>query len=70
GLPRMQVLVQTVLHAGLRRGDAEEVDPTISGLLGRPPRTMREYVHDRFEPVSGPGTGPRESHPEQNLPPY
>lgn len=51
GLPRVQVVVQTVLHVGLRRGDAEEVDPTLGRLLGRPPRTMREFIHDRFVPA-------------------
>jgi len=41
-----QALVQTVLHVGLRRGDAETVDPTLAALLGRPPRTLQEYVRD------------------------
>lgn len=46
GRPWMQALVQTVLHTGLRRGDADHVDPTLTALLGRPGRTLREYVHD------------------------
>jgi uncharacterized protein YbjT (DUF2867 family) len=46
GTPAMQVLVQTVLHTGLRRGRAETVDPALPGLLGRAPRTMAQYVHD------------------------
>lgn len=46
GLPLPQRLVQTVLHVGLRRGDAERVDPTLPTLLGRPARTLRDYVHD------------------------
>ncbi|MCY1014252.1 NAD(P)H-binding protein [Pyxidicoccus sp. MSG2] len=46
GLPASQVLVQTVLHAGLRSGQAARVDPTLTRLLGRPGRTMRDYVHD------------------------
>lgn len=46
GLPLAQVLVQTVLHAGLRRGQAERVDPTLEELLGRPGRTVEEYVRD------------------------
>lgn len=46
GLPVPQRLVQTVLHAGLRRGDAETVDPTLGQLLGRPPRDLAEYVAD------------------------
>jgi uncharacterized protein YbjT (DUF2867 family) len=42
----MQIAVQTILHAGLRRGDAEEVEPTVEQLLGRRPRSMTEYVQD------------------------
>ena len=41
-----QVAVQTVLHTGLRRGDAEAVDPTLQRLLGRPGRTLEEYVRE------------------------
>ncbi len=44
GLPLAQVAVQTVLHTGLRRGDAEAVDPTLPRLLGRPARTIGDYV--------------------------
>jgi hypothetical protein len=29
---------------GLRRGQAAEVDPTLGALLGRPPRTMEQFV--------------------------
>jgi uncharacterized protein YbjT (DUF2867 family) len=50
GLPLAQVAVQTVLHVGLRRGDAAEVDPTIERLLGRPPRAIVQFVADRFAP--------------------
>ena len=39
-----QVVIQTILHVGLRRGDAERVEPTVERLLGRPPSSMREYV--------------------------
>lgn len=46
GMPWMQVAVQTVLHVGLRFGQAERVDPTLAHLLGRRPRTLREYVED------------------------
>jgi uncharacterized protein YbjT (DUF2867 family) len=46
GLPVPQRLVQTVLHTGLRRGDAAQVDPTLSRLLGRPARTLTDYVSD------------------------
>ncbi|MEP7034471.1 MAG: NmrA family NAD(P)-binding protein [Actinomycetota bacterium] len=46
GLPVPLIMVQTILHTGLRRGQAETVDPTLAGLLGHPPRTLAEYVHD------------------------
>lgn len=51
----MQAIVQTVLHTGLRRGQAETVDPTLPRLLGRPARTLAEYVHDHrdvWQPAS------------------
>lgn len=44
GMPVAQVAVQTVLHAGLRRGDAETVDATLPRILGRPARTIEAYV--------------------------
>lgn len=47
GAPWAQAGVQAVLHAGLRFGQAERVDPTLAQLLGRPPRNMRQYVQDR-----------------------
>lgn len=46
GLPWAQALVQTVIHTGLRRGQAHVVDPTLEQLLGRPPRTLEEYVRE------------------------
>jgi uncharacterized protein YbjT (DUF2867 family) len=46
GLPVAQRLVQTVLHAGLRRGDAETVETTIEELLGRAPRDIASYIAD------------------------
>ncbi|MFC0003812.1 SDR family oxidoreductase [Micromonospora siamensis] len=49
GTPLVQALVQTVLHTGLRRGRAERVDPTLAHLLGRPPRTLRQYVWEHRE---------------------
>ena len=39
-----QILVQTVLHVGIRRGDAALVDPTVERLLGRRARTLAEYI--------------------------
>ncbi len=49
GLPVPQRLVQTILHAGLRRGDAEDVDPTIERRLGRPARDLADYIVDHSE---------------------
>ena len=46
GHPWIQAAVQTVLHVGLRRGQAQTVDPTLERLLGRPGRTLATYVHD------------------------
>jgi uncharacterized protein YbjT (DUF2867 family) len=46
GLPLVQCIVQTVLHTGLRRGQAERVDATLARLLRRPPRTLAQYVRD------------------------
>jgi uncharacterized protein YbjT (DUF2867 family) len=46
GLPVPQRLVQTVLHTGLRRGDAEQVDPTLEQLLGRPAGGLADFVAD------------------------
>ncbi|WP_210767509.1 NmrA family NAD(P)-binding protein [Cellulomonas humilata] len=46
GRPWVQAVVQTVLHTGLRRGQAERVDPTLERLLGRSGRTLTQYVHD------------------------
>jgi uncharacterized protein YbjT (DUF2867 family) len=48
-LPAAQCLVQTVLHTGLRRGQAEGVDPTLGRLLGRAPRTLAAYIHEHRE---------------------
>ncbi len=45
-LPLAQIAVQTVLHTGLRRGDAERVSPALHHLLGRPGRSIRDYVDD------------------------
>lgn len=45
-MPWGQVGVQTLLHVGLRFGQAEQVDPTLANLLGRPTRTVRQYIED------------------------
>jgi uncharacterized protein YbjT (DUF2867 family) len=44
--PWAQALVQTVLHTGLRHGQADHVDPTLERLLARPPRTLAQYISD------------------------
>jgi uncharacterized protein YbjT (DUF2867 family) len=49
-----QIAIQTILHVGIRRGDAETVDPTLERLLGRRPRTLADYVRDHralFDPI-------------------
>jgi uncharacterized protein YbjT (DUF2867 family) len=46
GLPLVQIVVQTILHLGLRKGDAEEVDPTLPELLGRPATTLEQFAAD------------------------
>ncbi len=46
GVTLAQVAVQTVLHAGLRFGQGERVDPTLERLLGRPPRTTQTHLED------------------------
>jgi uncharacterized protein YbjT (DUF2867 family) len=43
-LPLMQVIVQTVLHVGLRSGEAEAVDDVQLELLGRPASTIEGYL--------------------------
>lgn len=46
GLPWSQIGVQTVLHVGLRFGQAATVDPTLGRLLQRPPRPLAQYVEE------------------------
>jgi uncharacterized protein YbjT (DUF2867 family) len=45
-MPWMQIAIQTILHVGLRSGEAETVDPTLPRLLGRPPRSLESYLAD------------------------
>lgn len=55
GLVLPHAVVQTILHAGLRRGDAEAVTPTVADLLGRPARALGEYIAnnvDLWKPAS------------------
>jgi uncharacterized protein YbjT (DUF2867 family) len=49
GLPRGAILVQTVLHVLLRFGQGATMDATLGQLLGRPGRTVREYIADRAQ---------------------
>jgi uncharacterized protein YbjT (DUF2867 family) len=44
GLPPAQIAVQTILHLGLRRGDAERVDDTVRAVLGREATPLADYV--------------------------
>jgi uncharacterized protein YbjT (DUF2867 family) len=46
GMPITQVLVQTILHVGLRFGQAEDVDDTLLHLLKRKPYSVEDYVRD------------------------
>lgn len=46
GLSLAHLAVQTVLHVGLRFGQAETVDPTLERLLGRRPHDVRDYIRD------------------------
>ncbi len=43
-LPWAQALVQSVLHVGLRFGQAEKVDPTLEKLLGHPSTPIESMV--------------------------
>lgn len=49
GQPRGAIVVQTILHFLLRFGQGATVDPTLERLLGRPGRSLREYVADHAE---------------------
>ena len=46
GLPRGQVIVQLILHAGLRFGQAAKINPTLASLV-KSPRRLASYFHDR-----------------------
>jgi nucleoside-diphosphate-sugar epimerase len=41
---RIQVIVQTVLHVGLRSGEAEAIDDQQLTLLGRPATPIARYL--------------------------
>ncbi len=44
GLVVPHAVVQTLLHTGLRRGDAEPITSTVERILGRPARTLDQYL--------------------------
>ncbi len=52
-----QALLYARLHIGLRWGEGDRPTPDLPSLLGRPPRTMRDYVRDHrqlWSQASGP----------------
>jgi uncharacterized protein YbjT (DUF2867 family) len=48
-LPTGAILVQTILHFLLRFGQGAVTDPTLERLLGRPGRSVREYIDDHAQ---------------------
>jgi hypothetical protein len=48
-MPWAQIGVQTLLHAGLRFGQAKHVDRTLERLFGRRPHSRAQYFHDHRE---------------------
>ncbi|MEM6789478.1 MAG: NAD(P)H-binding protein [Myxococcota bacterium] len=58
GLPRGAILVQTILHFLLRFGQGATEDPTLEELLGRPGRTIRQYIEDHAEVWQRPADPP------------
>lgn len=61
GLPPGQIVVQTLLHTLLRFGRGATEDPTLERLLGRPGRSVREYIFDHAEVWAKPSAGHRAS---------
>ena len=49
GLPWGAIVVQTLLHVGLRFGQAATVDPTLGNLLGHPPRDIGAFIADHTD---------------------
>jgi len=43
-LSPIQVLIQLILHLGLRKGNSSRVDPTLEDIIGRAGRTVDDYV--------------------------
>lgn len=52
GLVPAQVAVQTLLHVGLRGGDAEDVTTDVADVLGRPATPIESYVARRADRFS------------------
>jgi uncharacterized protein YbjT (DUF2867 family) len=46
GMPPAQILIQTILHVGLRFGQAEAVNTALANLLGHQPHTLPKYLRD------------------------
>ena len=64
GLPWQQNLVQTLLHTGLRFGQASRVTTTLADLLGRPPSTLHDFVRrerGQWQPAMRGAAEPRPS---------
>jgi len=48
-LPWSPAIVYTILHLAIRWGGEDTVDPTLERVLGRPPRTIEQTIHDHLE---------------------
>ena len=46
GAGLMQSAIWTVLHEGLRHGDAAVIDPLLPALLGQPARDLEAFISD------------------------
>ena len=46
GLPAAAIAVQTLLHVLLRFGQGATVEPTLARLLGRPGRSVHDYIRE------------------------
>ncbi len=49
GLPGTYVNVQLLIHVVARLGLADTINAEVARLLGRPPGTLADYIHDRRE---------------------
>jgi uncharacterized protein YbjT (DUF2867 family) len=49
GAPLMKAFIQTILHTGIRSGQANIVNSTASELLGRETTSISEYIHENRE---------------------